>query len=226
LKGGSLLIWEHISLPWQCAVEEAWAAYCSGSLPHGAVITNADGYVISRGCNRINEKAAEGTALYGHRLAHAEMNAMIQTDWSTVDARACILYTTIEPCAMCIGAIRMAHLQEIRYAARDNAAGGSSLIDKTPFLKSGGINIIGSEVVELEVVLLGMLIEVAWTIPHPNRVAWIEQLSSNIPVVAQLGYELFASKQLRVWKEEAKNASFVVDQLGLRYAKMLLEHNI
>lgn len=214
-------MWERLSLPWQCAVEEAWAAYCNGSLPHGAVVTDGDGQIISRGRNRINEKTAEGAMLHGHLLAHAEMNALIQTDWDAVDAHTCILYTTIEPCAMCIGAVRMARLHEVRYAARDTAAGGSSLIDKTSFLKSGNLHIIGSEDDELEVVLLGILIEVALTIPHPNRTAWIKVLSSEVPVASQLGHELFASKQLHFWKEEAKEASFVIDQLGLKYAELL-----
>jgi len=175
---------------------------------------------VSRGRNCVNEKAAEGTVLYGHLLAHAEMNALIQTDWSTVDSDTCILYTTIEPCPMCVGAVRMAHVCEIRYAARDNAAGSSSLINKTPFLKRGNLNIIRAKDTALEVVLLGIFIEVALTIPHPNTTAWIERLSTGIPAASQLGYELFASKQLRFWKEEAKKASFVVDQLGQICAKL------
>jgi tRNA(adenine34) deaminase len=207
------LIWERLSLPWQYAVEEAWIAYCNGSLPHGAVVTDGDGHIISRGRNRINDKIAEGTMLYGHRLAHAEMNALLQTDWSSVDAHTCILYTTIEPCAMCVGAVRMARMNEVRYAARDSAAGGSSLIDKTSYLRSGNLHIVGLENFELEVVLLSILIEVALTIPHPNRTAWIGELSSEVPIASQLGHELFASKQLHIWKEEARETSFVVEQL-------------
>jgi len=215
------LIWDRLAFPWQCAVEEAWAGYCNGSFPHGAVVTDANGQIVSRGHNRINAQAAQGTALSGHRLAHAEMNALLQMDWSTVDVRNCILYSTIEPCPMCIGAVRMARMNKIRYAARDNAAGASSLIDKTPYLKSGNLHIIGSEDIELEAVLLSMLIEVALTIPHPDRTTWIKQLSSEVPVASQLGHKLFASKQLHVWKEEGKEASFVLDQLGLECAKLL-----
>lgn len=214
------MIWERLSIPWQCAVEEAWAAYCNGSLPHGAVVTDAYGRVLSCGRNRINEKIAEGTMLYGHLLAHAEMNALTQVDWSTVNGRNCILYSTIEPCAMCTGAVRMARLHEVRYAARDNFSGGSSLIDKTPFLKSGNLNIIGSGDGELEAVLLCILIEVALTIPHPNRTEWIRQLSAEVPLASQLGHELFSSKQLHSWKEEGKEAAFVVDQLKLRCVKL------
>jgi tRNA(adenine34) deaminase len=215
------LIWQRLSPPWQYAVEEAWAAYCNGSLPHGAVITDANGRILSRGRNRINENAAEGAMLHGHPIAHAEINALIQTDWSSVNEHTCILYSTIEPCPMCTGAVRMARLREVHYAARDNFSGGTSLIDKTSFLKSGNLTIIGSENRELEAVLLSIFIEVALTIPHPNRNAWIEQLSSGLPATSHLGHELFTSKQLHFWKEEAKEASFVVDQLAQRYTELL-----
>jgi hypothetical protein len=66
-----------------------------------------------------------------------------------------------------------------------------------------------------------MLIDVALTIPHPNRAAWIEELSSEVPAASQLGHELFTSKQLHIWKEEAREASFVIDQLGLECSKLL-----
>ena len=111
----------------------------------------------------------------------------------------------------------MAHLYEVCYAARDNFSGGGSLVDETPFLNSGSLNIIGSQDSELE----GMLIEIALTIPHPNRTLWIEQFSLGLPIASQLGHDLFASKQLHVWKEEARGVSFVIDQLGLECAKPL-----
>src|SRR5260370_40111603 len=31
------MLWQRLSAPWQAAIEEAWTAYCHGSLPHGAV---------------------------------------------------------------------------------------------------------------------------------------------------------------------------------------------
>jgi tRNA(adenine34) deaminase len=209
------LIWQRLSLPWQAAVEEAWAAYRTGSLPHGAVITDAEGRIVSRGRNRINEKDIEGTELHGHRLAHAELNALIQTDWSTVNPRTCILYSTIEPCPMCIGAVRMANAREVRYATRDNTSGASSLIDKTPFLKNGNLHIQGSEDPELEQVLLAMLVESALSHPsYPAKEAWAEQLALGVPVAGALGRQLCDSRQLRFWKEEGKNAAFVIDQLA------------
>jgi len=212
------LIWQRLSQPWQAAIEEAWIAYRGGSLPHGAVITDADGHIVSRGRNRINEKVAaetEQTVLHGHRLAHAELNALTQTDWDTVNPRTCVLYSTIEPCPMCIGAIRMANVRKVRYAARDNTSGASSLIDKTPFLKNGNLHILGSQDTELETLLLAMLIESALSHPsYPAKEAWAEQLSLDVPMAGQLGHRLYESRQLRQWQEAGKDVVFVVDQLA------------
>lgn len=212
------MTWQNLSLPWRAAVEEAWSAYVHGSLPHGAVITDAHDHIVSRGRNRINEKSAEGaeeTVLHGQRLAHAELNALTQTDWSTVNPRTCILYSTIEPCPMCIGAVRMANAQEVRYAVRDNTSGASSLIDKTPFLKNGNLHLLGSQDAELETILLAMLIEAALSHPsYPAKEAWAEQLAIGVPIAGQLGRDLYESRQLWQWKGEGRQAAFVVDQLA------------
>jgi hypothetical protein len=49
-------VWEELSEPWRACAEEAWEAYRRGSLPIGAVVTDALGNVLSRGRNRIHER--------------------------------------------------------------------------------------------------------------------------------------------------------------------------
>jgi tRNA(adenine34) deaminase len=44
-------MWEDLSIPWKVSFEEAWEAYCSGSLPIGAVLVDSDHNIISRGRN-------------------------------------------------------------------------------------------------------------------------------------------------------------------------------
>jgi tRNA(Arg) A34 adenosine deaminase TadA len=175
---------------------------------------------MARGRNRINEKAVDGMVLHGHRLAHAEINALIQTDWSKVTKETCILYSTIELCPMCIGAVRMAHVREVRYAARDNTSGGTTLIDKTSFFQSGKLHVLGSEDAELETVLLAILIEAALHVPYPGKVAWVAELSAGLPVAAKLGRQLYDSQLLRQWKEEAQAAPFVVNHLAEQASKI------
>ncbi len=214
------MIWQRLSHEWRCCIEGAWAAYCHGSLPHGAVITDAQGNVVSHGRNRIREQTTEGGQLAGNRLAHAEMNALVAMDWRTVDVYSCKLYSIIEPCPMCIGAVRMAHMQEVHYAVRDGGAGGASLVDKTLFLKSGNIHVVGSEDPELEAVLMAVQVEATLSQSHPNATEWIDQLSRGIPIAARLGNELFATQLLRQWKDEAKEAAFVLDQLHEQFLQL------
>jgi tRNA(adenine34) deaminase len=209
------MLWQFLSIPWQTAASEAWTSYCQGSLPHGAVLADASGNIMSQGRNRIHEREAPGTIIHGQKLAHAELNTLLQTDWNTVDRSSVVLYSTIEPCAMCVGAVRMANVREIRYAARDTTSGGLSLLDKTPFLVKGQIRVTGSENTTLEIVLLAMLIDTALNMTdHPAKEAWAAELASQVPAAGILGNELHASRQLCLWAEEGRSASFVFDTLA------------
>jgi tRNA(adenine34) deaminase len=207
------MIWQRLSPIWQSCIEEAWAAYCHGSLPHGAIVTDAQGNIVGKGRNRIRERSAEGRQFAANRLAHAELNALLDMDWHAVDVYGCKLYSIIEPCPMCIGAVRMAHMQEVRYAVRDSGAGAVSLINKTPFFESGHIRVIDPEDAELEVLLMALQVEATYSQAHPNPDAWINLLSSAVPQGATLGKQLFAAQLLPKWKEEAQEAAFVLDQM-------------
>ncbi len=116
--------WHNLSLQWQWCMEEAWASYCKGSLPIGAVVTDEQGNLLARGRNRIYENDIyeddrEDQILRGHRLAHAEMNALINVNWVNVNPYKCTLYTTTEPCPLCVGAIRLTRIRTVHYASRD-----------------------------------------------------------------------------------------------------------
>lgn len=86
--------------------------------PFGAVIVR-DGEVIGRGCNQV-PAAKDPTA-------HAEVNA-IRHACSHLDnysLKGCVIYTSCEPCPMCLSAIYWARLDAIYYAdTRLDAAGG------------------------------------------------------------------------------------------------------
>lgn len=98
------------------ALVEAEAARAAGEIPVGAVVV-CDGRVIARAHN-LTETLCDVTA-------HAEMQAI------TAAANAlggkylndCTLYVTIEPCAMCAGAIGWAQLKRIVYGASDEKRG-------------------------------------------------------------------------------------------------------
>ena len=103
------------------ALREAERAADRGETPIGAVVIR-DGEVIGAAGNE-REVAADPTA-------HAEMLAMRQAarklgGWRIPDS---VLYVTLEPCAMCAGAIVLARLPRVVYGAVDPKAGAAGSV--------------------------------------------------------------------------------------------------
>ena len=100
----------------QAAIAQARAAENEGEVPIGAVIVR-DGKILASGNNRV---------LRDHDpSAHAEVVALRQAGKLLGNYRldGCDLYTTLEPCAMCAGAIIHARVSRLIYAADDPKAG-------------------------------------------------------------------------------------------------------
>jgi tRNA(adenine34) deaminase len=100
----------------QAAIAEAEAAQRDGEVPVGAVIVRGD-QIIARGNNRVLRDSDP--------TAHAEIVAMRGAGVALGNYRLedCTLYTTLEPCAMCAGAILHARIAQLVYAASDPKAG-------------------------------------------------------------------------------------------------------
>ena len=99
------------------ALREAQRAQALGEVPIGAVVV-CDGRVIGRGCNRpITENDP---------TAHAEILALREAGRALSNYRleTCDLFVTLEPCAMCAGAITHARIRRLIYGAEDPKAGG------------------------------------------------------------------------------------------------------
>ena len=98
------------------ALDEARAAGERGEVPVGAVVV-CDGEVIGRAGNRV----------IAHRdpTAHAEIVAIRQAGTFLRSERLehCDLYVTLEPCAMCAGAIAFARIRRLYYGAADPKGG-------------------------------------------------------------------------------------------------------
>ena len=105
------------------ALQLARAAGEAGEVPVGAVIVR-DGAVIGRGHNR----PVSGS----DPTAHAEIVALRDAGAAIGNYRlaGCTLYVTIEPCAMCAGAIMHARISRLVYGAADPKAGAcGSVVD-------------------------------------------------------------------------------------------------
>jgi len=99
------------------ALAEAQQAGGRGEVPVGAVLLSAAGEVLARDGNRILEKKDP--------TAHAEM-LVIRAAAAALDNErltGATLYVSLEPCAMCAGAIAMARVSRVVFAAEDPKGG-------------------------------------------------------------------------------------------------------
>ncbi|MBI1329661.1 MAG: nucleoside deaminase [Alphaproteobacteria bacterium] len=99
------------------AMAEAEAAAARGEVPVGAVLVGGDGQVLAREGNRIVERRDP--------TAHAEMLVLRAGAEALGNERlmGTTLYVTLEPCAMCAGAISLARVARVVFAAEDEKGG-------------------------------------------------------------------------------------------------------
>jgi tRNA(adenine34) deaminase len=100
------------------ALAEARLAADRGEVPVGAVIVDAGGVIVARAGNETRQR--------NDPTAHAEVLA-IRAAAAALGAERlsdCDLYVTLEPCAMCAGAISFARLRRLYYGADDPKGGG------------------------------------------------------------------------------------------------------
>lgn len=102
--------------PMRFALAEARAAAEAGEVPVGAVVTK-DGVILGTGRNRMRAD--------NDPTAHAEMVAMRAAASAAGDWRldGCDLWVTLEPCAMCAGAIALARIGRLYFGAGDPKGG-------------------------------------------------------------------------------------------------------
>jgi len=99
------------------ALEEARAAALHGDVPVGAIVVDDDGNEVARGHNRREADADP--------VAHAEIVAIRRAAEAvgTWRLEGCTLFVTLEPCAMCAGALVNARVARLVYGTRDPKAG-------------------------------------------------------------------------------------------------------
>ena len=103
------------------ALAEARAAEAAGEVPVGAIVVSPSGDIIASGNNHVlrsSDPTAHAEIVALRAAGHALGNYRIVTSEG-----GCTLYATLEPCAMCAGAILHARISRLVFAARDPKAG-------------------------------------------------------------------------------------------------------
>ena len=103
--------------PMRRALDLAAEAAGAGEVPVGAVVTRGDEIIAE------SRNAMRGS---NDPTAHAEIEAIraAAARLGTPRLDECTLWVTLEPCAMCAGAIALARIKELRFAAEDPKGGG------------------------------------------------------------------------------------------------------
>lgn len=107
----------------RAALDEAAKAAAAGEVPVGAVLVR-EGAIVARGWNRPISTSDP--------TAHAEVVALREAASALGNYRlpGCELYVTLEPCAMCVGALVHARVSRVVYGARDPKTGAcGSIVD-------------------------------------------------------------------------------------------------
>ncbi len=104
------------------ALDVARIAPSTGDIPVGAIVINSDGIVIGKG---FNEREANNDP-----TAHAEIVAIRNATSRLQKSRlvGCTLIVTLEPCAMCAGAIAQSRISRVIYGAWDEKAGAAGSV--------------------------------------------------------------------------------------------------
>ena len=112
------------------ALDEARRAAELGEVPVGAVLVR-EGLILARGHNR--------NLLDTDPTAHAEIVVLREAARSLGERRlpGTILYVTLEPCLMCLGAMVHARVAELVYAAEDPSVGATRAFTRIPVGRPG-----------------------------------------------------------------------------------------
>jgi len=99
------------------ALQIAGSALSTGDVPVGAIVVNKDGVIVGKG---FNEREANNDP-----TAHAEVVAIRSAASRLQNSRldGCTLIVTLEPCAMCAGAIAQSRISKLIFGAWDEKAG-------------------------------------------------------------------------------------------------------
>ncbi len=191
--------WHDYPEPWRYAFIEAWHAYQEGGYPIGAVVATLSGEVRYRGHNRMVRRGIER----GTRLDHAEYHALRQIPIERAqEARDYVLYSTLEPCPLCFGALVMSNVRHLAFAGVDPYAGSTALAHATAFIRERNLHIVGPspELGPVQAVLLADYILRVFTVPLQR----VEGIFAAYPGIREL---------VHTWSRSGRLARAAQDRL-------------
>lgn len=192
--------WTELGDIWQACFAEAAEAYLHhASNPIGAVVVDGEGKIISRGRND-----------WSNRLRHAETDALwnLPRDTNRVESE---IYSSLEPCPMCTGAIRMTQLRAVHFAAVDPSAGSTDFLSANEFMQRFPCEVYKPADRTLEFVLVTLILELR---TRMGQKRWRELWFKYQPEATELGEKLAASKAFDHWTTSNITASELYEEIS------------
>lgn len=211
-------MWNELSAPWQAAFEQAWEAYRSGSIPIGAALADETGAVIAQGRSMQYEKSGPTGQIAYSKLSHAELNTLLQVsahDHSNI--HGCTLYTTVEPCPLCFGALVMSNVRSLRFAARDAWAGSTNLLHANAYISGKPIRVDGP-FMELEIVSTAINTDYFLRNSGMHSSAVVDAWEKDCPEGVRIGREWYSEDKLEKMKRNPLGIVEVFETIGIPLA--------
>lgn len=202
-------MWADLSKEWKVAFEEAWTAYYHGCVPIGAAVFDAEGELILADHNRGSEKG-----ILNRSIAHAEANAVrrLESD-AEYNIRTATLYTTMEPCPMCMGTCVMGNIKHLRFAAKAPYCGATHLLKTDAYIarKNLDYRYIGNEMEFIQIVLQSVF-EITMIEKGAKDIV-LNSFRDMLPHAVMTAEKLYQEHLLNQWVDEARTMDFVFDEI-------------
>ncbi|WP_042148932.1 nucleoside deaminase [Paucisalibacillus sp. EB02] len=220
--------WSDLTTPWKRSFLQAWEAYCNGSIPIGSVLVNQQGEIVLEGRNRVLEGTAPVKQVFGNRLAHAEMNVLLQLNGKDYEEMSeATIYSTMEPCIQCFGAIILSKVRNICFAATDDKlAGATTIKDEHGFIESRNLNIRGPFPIlgEVQMVLRTDFLLRTFTTERAEEL--IAAHAIDYPIGVSVGRTIFQLNTLQEVKNVSDGFPLLFDELVTKIKQVKQAHSV
>ncbi len=179
---------EQLEEPWLSTTREALEGYLDGGFPIAASIV-VDDEIVALAHNRSHD----------HIIDHAEVRVIRAIGSRDVLSRG-VIYTTMEPCPMCTGAIRVAKLKKLVYATSDPAAGDAAHLSDTEFMSFFGCEAVLDDTPNLALFFASLLIECRIRL---NKTRWHDHWAARHPEATRIAQTLFEGDYFRRWTDHS-----------------------
>jgi tRNA(adenine34) deaminase len=216
-------MWGELPKHWQRCFEQVWESYKNGSFPIGAVITDEKDNIIATGRNKVYENQCHSNEICNNKIAHAEINAILKiNNLETNEARRHYkIYSSMEPCPLCFGAITMSGIRNIHYAARDSLAGATNLQKGNDHLRQKNFNIKGPHPL-LEMVQFVIITDFILRRGH-DVVRIIQPWKQDCPIAIEIASEWFNEDKLLQAGKNDVTAKDIIDEIFQEISRRTFE---